>query len=47
MLLRVLLLVLSAFLLPFAASAAGVPLVTLGGEVGAAGKASINRFRSL
>jgi hypothetical protein len=47
MLLRVLLLVLSAFSLPFAASAADVPLVTLGGEVGAAGKASINRFRSV
>ena len=46
MLLRVLFLVLSAFALPFAASAADVPLVTLGGEVGAADKASIHRFRS-
>jgi hypothetical protein len=46
MLLRVLFLVLSAFSLPFAASAADVPLVTLGGEVGAADKASINRFCS-
>ena len=46
MLLRVLFLVLSAFSLPFAASAADVPLVTLGGEVGAADKASLMRFRS-
>jgi hypothetical protein len=45
MLLRVLFLVLSAISLPFAASAADVPLVTLGGEVGAAAKASINRER--
>jgi hypothetical protein len=45
-LLRVLFLVLSAFSLPFAASAADVPLVTLGGEVGAADKASLMRFRS-
>lgn len=40
-------LVLSVFALPFAAVAADVPLITLGGEVGAADKASINRFRSV
>jgi len=37
----------SVFLLPLLAGAAEMQLVTLGGEVGAADKASINRFRSV
>jgi hypothetical protein len=47
MYLRFLVLVLSVFSWSFAAGAADVPLVTLGGEVGAADKASLNRFRSI
>ncbi len=47
MYLRFLVLILSVFSLSFAAGAADVPLVTLGGEVGAADKASLNRFSSV
>lgn len=46
MYLRFLVLVLSVFSWSFAAGADDVPLVTLGGEVGAADKASLNRFSS-
>ncbi len=45
MLLRILFFVISSFSMTFAASAADVPLVRLGGEVGAAERSSINRFR--